>query len=325
MRRREFIAGIGSAAAWPLAAHAQQAAMRVVGFIRVGSPDNSAIVVAPFLQGLKQKGYVEGQNLLIEYRWPNNQKDQLRESMDDLVHRRVAVIVANGNTAAVAAKRATSTIPVVFHVGGDPVGLGLVASLSRPGGNLTGVSVQQGELVGKQLELLRDLVPKLDLVAYLVNPTNANSRVESVDAVAAGRALRREILVLNVSSESELDQAFATLVARHAGALMIGNDPFFNGQLEHLAALAARHKLPAIHTLREYAAIGGLMGYGSSLAYGHYQAGVYTGRILSGEKPTDLPVELAARIELVINLKTAKALGLTIPLPLLGRADEVIE
>jgi putative ABC transport system substrate-binding protein len=326
MRRREFIAGLGgAAAAWPFAVRAQQLNGPVIGFIKVGSPDNSANSVVPFLQGLKETGYVEGQNVLIEFRWPDNQGDRMRELMGDLVRQRVAVIAANGNSAAVAAKAATTTIPVVFVIGGDPVGLGLVASLNRPGGNLTGVSVQQGALVGKQLELLRYLVPKLDLVGYLVNPTNANSRMESGEVQAAGRNYGQQILVLNVSSESELDEAFATMVARRAGAFMIGNDPFFNGHLEHLAALAARHKLPAIHTLREYAVAGGLIGYGSSLAYGYHQAGIYTGRVLRGERPTDLPVELAARIELVVNLKTAKALGLTIPELIMVRADEVIE
>jgi putative ABC transport system substrate-binding protein len=325
MRRREFIAGLGGAAAWPLAARTQQPAVPVIGFIRPGSPGNSTNAVAPFLQGLKETGYVEGQNLLIEYRWPNDQSDQLRGAMDDLIRRQVAVIVANGNTAAVAAKRATTTMPVVFVVGGDPVALGLVAGLSRPGGNLTGVGVQQGELVAKQLELLRDLVPKLDLVAYLVNPTNANSGTESAEAQAAGRATGKQILILKVSNESELDQAFATLIAQHAGAFMIGNDPFFNGHMELLATFAARHSLPTIGTLREYATAGGLMSYGSSLTYGYRQAGIYTGRILRGEKPTDLPVELAAKIELTINLKAAKALGLDFPPALMIRADEVIE
>jgi putative tryptophan/tyrosine transport system substrate-binding protein len=325
MRRREFIAGLGGAAAWPVVAVAQQQAVPVIGFVRVGTPDNSASAVVPFIQGLKEMGYVGGQNTLIDFRWADNQTEGMREITADLVRRPVSVIVANGNSAAVAAKAAAASIPVVFVIGGDPVGLGLVASLNRPGGNVTGITSQQGALVGKQLELLRYLVPKLELVAYLLNPTNSNSLEESAQARAAGRDYGLEILVVNVSREGELDQAFATLVARHAGALMIGNDPVFNGHFERIGALAVRHRLPATSTLREYPAAGGLIGYGSSIAYVYHQAGVYTGRILRGEKPSDLPIERAAKIELVVNLKAAKAIGLAVPELIMVRADEVME
>jgi putative tryptophan/tyrosine transport system substrate-binding protein len=324
MRRRVFIAGIGSAAVCR-AAGAQPSTTPVIGFVRVGSPDNSADAVVPFMQGLRETGYIEGQNVAIEFRWVENQSDQMLAALGDLVRRRVAVIAANGNSAAVAAKGATNSIPVVFVIGGDPVGLGLVASLNRPGGNVTGISVQQGALVGKQLELLRYLVPKLEIVAYMVNPTNANSRKEAEEVQAAGRDYGLQIVILNVSSEKEFEAVFATAVARLAGAFMIGNDPVFNGGFKRLSELAVRHKLPVISTLREYAAAGGLISYGSSVGKAYRQAGAYAGRILKGEKPTDLPVELAARIELVVNLKAAKAISLMIPELIMVRADEVIE
>jgi putative tryptophan/tyrosine transport system substrate-binding protein len=326
VRRRDFIAGLASAPAWPMAApRAQQSTTPVIGFVRVGSPDNSTDVVVPFLQGLKEAGYVDGQNTAIEFRWVDNQTDQLSAAIGDLVRRRVTVIAANGNSAAVAAKAATNSIPVVFVIGGDPVGLGLVASLNRPGGNVTGVSVQQGALVGKQLELLRYLVPKLETVGYLVNPTNANSQKEADEVQAAGRTYGLEIVILNVSSGDEFDRAFATAVARHAGASMIGNDPVYNRRYNRLAELALGQNLPVISTLREYAFAGGLISYGTSVSKAYRLAGVYAGRILGGEKPAALPVELAARIELVVNLKAAKAIGLVIPELIMVRADEVIE
>jgi putative tryptophan/tyrosine transport system substrate-binding protein len=325
VKRREFIAGLGGAAAWPVVARAQPSATPVFGFVRVGSPDNSTDAVIPFVQGLKDIGFIEGQNVTTEFRWVANQTDQMQAALADLVRRRVTVIAANGNSAAVAAKAATNSIPVVFVIGGDPVGLGLVSSLNRPGGNVTGISVQQGALVGKQLELLRYLVPKLETVAYMVNPTNANSRKEAGEVHAAGRDYGLQIVILDASSESEFEAVFAMAVTRRAGAFMIGNDPVFNGSFMRLSELAVHHKLPVISTLREYAAAGGLISYGTSVSKAYRQAGTYAGRILRGERPTDLPVELAARIELVVNLKAAKAISLVIPELIMVRADEVIE
>jgi putative ABC transport system substrate-binding protein len=324
MNRREVIVGLGSAAAWPVVAQSQQAAIPVIGYVRLATPDNRTFVAA-FRQGLRETGYTEGQNLLMEFRWPDNQDDLMRESVNDLVRRRVTVIVVAGNSGALAAKAATSTIPVVFVIGADPVELGLVASLNNPGGNVTGVSAQGATLTGKQLDLLRNLIPNLASVAYLVNPSNLNTTAEADKALAAARSLGVDMLLLKASSISDLDQAFAMMLERQIKALMIANDVFFNGQVEYIAALAANHNIPAVHTSREYPRAGGLMGYGSSVAYGHRQAGIYAGRILNGEKPANLPIDLVSNIELVINLKTAKGLALTMPLSLLGRADEVIE
>jgi putative ABC transport system substrate-binding protein len=325
MRRRNFISLVGGAAAWPMVVRAQQQAMPVIGFIRVGPPAAAAPIVDAFLEGLRQGGYVDGQNVRIEFRWPEDQGDKMRELMQELVRKQVVVIVANGNSAAIAAKRATATTSVVFVVAGDPVSLGLVASLNRPGGNLTGMSVQGETLIGKQIELLATLTPNLGPLGYLVNPTNANSLRDSAEAEAAARAIGAPILIVNASRDGDLEHAFATLAAQRAGGVAIENDALFNQRLERLAALAALHRIPAINSLRDYASAGGLIGYGSSREYGYRQAGIMTGRVLKGERPADLPIDLAAKIELVINLKTAKALGLTVPLTLLGRADEVIE
>jgi putative ABC transport system substrate-binding protein len=325
MRRRDFITLVGATVAWPHGAGAQQPAVPVVGFVRIGTPETTEIARVPFLQGLKEGGYVDGQNVRIEYRWPTNDGDQLRQAMNDLVGRPVSVIVANGNSAALAAKAIGTSIPVVFSVGSDPVAMGLVASLNRPGGTLTGVSIQQGALVGKEVELLRELVPNVGLIGYLLNPINEAAAQESAEALAVGRSLGQKILVQHVSSEPELGPAFEAMTVQGVGALMIDGDVFLNGHLGQLVALAARHKLPALQALREFAAAGGLMSYGSSLAYSYSKVGLITARILKGEKPQNLPVELAERIELVLNLKTAKALGITVPITLLGRADEVIE
>jgi ABC-type uncharacterized transport system substrate-binding protein len=328
MRRREFITLIGGAGmAWPLAAHAQQPAMPVIGFLGAGSPGLGApgVVGAPFLQGLGEAGYVEGRNVAFEFRWAENQFDRLPALAADLVRRQVTVIFANSYRAALAAKAATTTIPIVFRTNADPVQFGLVASLSRPGGNLTGVSTLNGEVGPKRLELLHEAVPAATLFGLLLNPTNPVTEAFLRDQQAAARVLGLQLHVLYASTERDFDAAFATLVQVRVGGLMIANDALFRGGIEQLAALALRHAVPTIYQFREGAAAGGLMSYGGSDAELNRQAGVYTGRILKGGKPADLPVQQATRVELVINMKTAKALGLTFPLTLLGRADEVIE
>jgi putative tryptophan/tyrosine transport system substrate-binding protein len=313
MRRREFIAGLGSAAAWPVMARAQQA-MPVIGFL---SPQSAELdykdVTVPFLQGLKETGYVEGQNVAVEYRYPENHAA-------DLVRRRVTVIVAYGAGAALAAKRATTTIPIVFATGTDPVALGLVASLNRPGGNLTGIAGLLDELAPKRLQFLRELIPNAALFGVLADPAAGNQSI--TDLQAAARTLGLQLVVAVAKPDSDLEMAFATFSQQRVGAVLVGNSSW---RMEQLAALAARHALPAIFPLREYALAGGLMSYGSSLGYGFHQAGIYTGRILKGDKPADLPVQQVTKIDLVINLKTAKALGLTIPETLLATADELIE
>jgi len=328
VKRRRFIAGLGSAAAFPLAARAQQRAMPVIGFLGTGSPDVSAYLVRAFRQGLNERGFVEGRNVAIEYSWANDQLDRLPALAADMVRRRVTAIVASSNPAALAAKAASTTVPVVFQTAGDPVQAGLVASLNRPGGNLTGVTSLGGELVPKRLELLHELLPSATNIAVLFNPNNdpknPNAAIPS-SLQAAARTLGIELHVLHASAEGDFDTAFATLAGLRVGALLINPNLLFNTRSEQLAALTMRHAMPAIFQYREFAAAGRLMSYGGSITDNYRLLGAYTGRILEGEKPADLPVQQAAKIELIINLKTAKALGLAVPQSILLRADEVIE
>jgi putative ABC transport system substrate-binding protein len=328
MRRREFITLLGGAAvAWPVAARAQQRSMPVIGFLSPTSPNSRAELIAAFHQGLAEVGYVEGRNVAIEYRWAKDQNEQLPFMAADLVQRRVSVIVAiDGTAAALAAKAATSTIPIVFIVGADPVELGLVASLGRPGGNITGVGALAVGTAAKRLQLLHELVPAAAGIAFLRNPTNPYfSALETRELQAAATVLGVRLLLLNASSPHEIEVAFANLVAQRAGAFLLGTDPFFMTARDQLVALANRHTVPAIYPFREDAAAGGLVSYGASNRDAFRLVGDYTGRILSGDRPADLPVQQVTRIEMAINLKTANALGLTVPLPLLARADEVIE
>jgi len=324
--RREFIAGLGSAAVWPVVARAQQPAVPVIGYLGTQSANEDyKMVTVPFLQGLKETGFIEGQNVAIEYRWAENQYDRLPALAADLVRRRVAVIVA-ATTAALAAKAATATIPIVFTTAGDPVALNLVASLNRPGANLTGNGILQGELGPKRLQLLRELIPNAAVVGILADPAVASTQSAIPDLQVAARALGVQLVVANANTDTDLETAFASFSQQRVGAVLIAiGSTFFNHRTEQLSALAARHALPAIFPIREYTLAGGLMSYGSSLRYVSHQAGIYTGRILKGDKTADLPVEQATKLDLIINLKTAKALGLTIPETLLATADEVIQ
>jgi putative ABC transport system substrate-binding protein len=326
MNRREIIAGLGSAAAWPLAARAQQPAMPVIGFLSAQSAnDEFKNITVPFLQGLKETGYVEGQNVAVQYRYAENQLDQLPVLAAEFVHRRVAVIIARGTAEALAAKAATTTIPIVFAAGGDPVALGLVASLNRPGANVTGIANLAAELAPKQLQLLRELIPNAALFGVLTDPAFPATQSIIADLKAAARTLNQQLVFANASTDRDLEPAFATLSQQRVGTVLVGDSTFLSRRMEQLAALAARHMLPAVFPLREYAHAGGLMSYGSSLYFASRQLGIYTGRILKGEKPANVPVIQPTKLELIINLKTAKALGITIPETLLATADEVIQ
>jgi putative ABC transport system substrate-binding protein len=326
VRRREFVTLLGGAAAWPLAARAQQPAMPVIGFLGGESLDVYADRLRGFRQGLSETGYVEGRNVAVEYGWAEGRNDRLPALAADLARRKVNVIVTGGGfPAALAAKAASTTIPILFQVGSDPVQLGLVASLSRPGGNLTGVNSLNGELGPKQLELLHELVPRATIFGLLGNPTNSGFEIPLRESEAAARALGLQLRVLYASTERDFDAVFANLTQLQAGGLLIAADPFLQSRSEQLAALALRHALPAIAQLREFVAAGGTMSYGGSIREQLRQVGIYTGRILKGEKPADLPVQQSTKVELIINLKTAKALGLTVPLALQASADELID
>jgi putative ABC transport system substrate-binding protein len=324
IRRREFITLLGGAAAWPLAARAQQPAMPVVGFVRSTSLAFSVPMVAAFRQGLTAAGFNEGQNVTIEYRFADNQLGRLPGLVAELISRPVEVIVANIN-AALAAKAATATVPIVFATGSDPVVDGLVASLNRPGGNVTGVSFVSGLLGAKRLDMLRQLVPAATTMAMLVGIDTLEERIERRDVELAAQALGQQLIIAPVSSEGEFDGAFTSIVGRGAKALLVGTGPFLTSNRQRVVALAARHAIPAVYAVREFVVVGGLMSYGASIAEAYRQAGIYAGRVLKGEKPADLPVMQSTKFELVINLKTAKALGLEVPTTLLANADEVIE
>ncbi len=325
MRRREFITLVGGAAAWPLAARAQQPAVPVIGFLRNTSAANSANLVSAFREGLSEVGYVEGQNLAIEFRWSEGHEDELPALAADLIRRPVAVFVAANLTALVAAKAATRTIPIVFVTGDDPIQLGFVASLNRPAENVTGVTFYSGTLQAKQLELLQQLVPKATLIGMLVNPNNPAADRQITAAQDAARLLGRQLQVAKVRSETDLDQIFAAFTLQRISAVLIGGDALFNSQHKRLAQLAVRHAVPTIHFAPEYVKAGGLISYGASITDAYRQVGVYAGRLVKGAKPGELPIILPTKFELVINLKTANALGLTIPPTLLALADEVIE
>jgi putative ABC transport system substrate-binding protein len=325
VRRREFITLLGGAAAWPLAARAQQSGMPVIGFLHGASPEGYAPMMTAFRQGLKETGYVEGQNLTIEYRWAEGHYDRLPALAAELVRRQVAGIVTGGTPPAFAAKAATSTIPIVINVGIDPVQVGLVASLNRPGGNVTGLALLTVELAAKRLELLHELLPTATVVAILVNPATPLTQPETRGVRDAARSLGLQLHVLNASTESEIDTAFRTLVELRAGALVVSVDPLLNNQRAQIVALAARHAVPAIYGVREFATGGGLMSYGNDLADAYRQSGIYAAKILKGAKPDNLPVQQVVRVEFVVNLRTARTLGLAFPITLLGRADEVIE
>jgi ABC-type uncharacterized transport system substrate-binding protein len=323
MRRRQFLIG-GAVVMWPVGARAQQPQMPVIGFLNSRAPGENKTILVTFRRGLKEAGYVEGQNVTVEYRWADNQYDRLPAMAAELVSRQVAVIVSNGPPIS-AVKAATSTIPIVFGVGFDPLTFGLVTSLSRPGGNLTGVSILDVEIGPKRLELLHELIPTATVMALLVNPTTPAAEAITKDVQAAARDHGLQLHVLHAATDRDFDTAFATVAQLRAGALIIGADPFFTSRSQQLGELAVAHRVPTIYEFREFAAAGGLVSYGTSLADAYRQVGVYTGRILKGEKPSDLPVQQATKVELILNLKTARALGITVPLSLLGRADEVIE
>src|SRR6516162_9143485 len=324
MRRRNFITLIGSAAAWPLAARAQQPTEPVIGFLSARSLDDSANLVAAFRGGLQETGYIEGRNVTIEFRWAEGQYDRLPGLAAELTARRVAAIVAPAMAPVRAAKAATATIPIVFLTGADPVQFGLIQSLSRPGGNVTGVAILTNTLVQKQLELLHEVVSSVTLVALLVNPKNPITESDTKDVQSAAGSTRQQILVLNVSNESDLKNAFTAITERRAGAVLVQSDPFLNSRSDQIAALAAQHRVPAVSPFREFVRAGGLMSYGTDVVDAYRQLGLYVGKILKGAKPSELPVQQAVKVEFAINLRTARTLGLTIPLPLSGRADEVL-
>jgi putative ABC transport system substrate-binding protein len=326
IRRREFIATLGGAAAWPVAASGQQPAMPVIGFLGTSSAQSDPYRVTGLRQGLSEAGLVEGRNFTIEYRWADSHYDRLRELATELVHRQVAVIAASGTMTALAAKAATTTIPIVFETSANPIKLGLAASLNRPGGNITGVTQGSEEIAPKRLELLHEVVPKAGVLALLVNPTAPElAEPQTRGVLSAAQSFGIDLHVLNASTEKDFDRVFARLTELRAGGLVIAGDTLFSSHLKELAALTVQHAVPAIYQRLEFAAAGGLMSYGSNITDIHRLVGIYAGRILKGDKPADLPVQQATKVEMYINLKTARALGITIPLPLSGRADEIFE
>ncbi len=325
MRRRDFIKLLGGAAtAWPFVACAQQSTVPVIGFLNGSSPDGYAPMVTAFRQGLKEVGYIDGQNVAIEYRWAEGHYDRLPAMAADLIHRQVSVIAAN-TPANLIAKNATSMVPIVFTTSSDPVSVGLVPSLNKPGGNVTGISQLNVEVAPKRLELAHELMPAATAVALLINPTNPQDATIVNAVQAAAISLGLQLQILRASTDAEIEEAFASFSEQKAGVLTIGTDAFFNGRTERLAKLAARYSVPAIYQYEEFTAAGGLISYGGSVQDSYHLAGVYTGRILKGEKPADLPVQQSTKVQLIVNLKTAKALNITVPLSLLGRADQVIE
>jgi ABC-type uncharacterized transport system substrate-binding protein len=325
MRRRELIILVGGAVSWPIAARAQQSAMPVVGFLNGSSPAGYARMVAAFREGLKETGYIEGQNVAIEYRWAEGDFDRLPALAADLVRRQVSVIAATSTPANLVAKNATSTIPIVFTTATDPVQIGLVTSLNQPGGNVTGVTQTNVEMAPKRLQLLHELVPTASVIALLVNPANPTVGEMTKELQAAARTLGLELHVLNASTEHDFDGVFAKLIQLRVGGLVISGGPFFASRSEQLAALALHHAVPTIYQDREFAVAGGLLSYGTDPTETYRLAGIYTGRVLKGDKPADLPVQQATKVELFINLKTAKTLGVIVPNTLIGRADELIE
>jgi putative ABC transport system substrate-binding protein len=316
---------LGGAAMWPIGARAQQSAIPVIGYLNLGSPEYDAPRLTGLRRGLNLAGYTEGRNFVIEYRWAGDQPDRLPALAADLVQLQVAVIVVNGALPALAAKAATTRIPIVFSVGADAVQLGLVASLNRPGGNLTGFNALVATLGAKQLALLHELVPSAATIGFLVNPDDPASELSTRDVLAAATVAGLKVQTLKASADSEIDAAFASLAQARTGALLIRSDPLFNNRIEHIVALASYHTIPTMYPIRESVVVGGLISYGGSLTEQYRQVGLYAGRILKGEKPADLPVQQLTKVDLVLNLKTARALGLTVPLTLLARADEVIE